>query len=153
MQIPPVDRNPIQWNTQGANLYSTGASGPAPIRPVNQVNAVESTDKIGEGAQAKGPDRPTDKDARNLDWTQRADKQQAEVQKAKEEEAQKEPISKMLIEHIQSLWRASAMAVEASQEAHQKEQGQEVHQKVQPARAASERLTYEDVAVKRTSGL
>jgi len=133
-------------------LYSTGASGPAPIRPVNAVNATESTDKIGEGAQAKGPDKPTDKDARNLDWTQRTEKK-AEAQKAQEEEVHKEPISKMLIEHIQSLWRASAMAVEQSLEAQQKEQGQEVHQKVQPARAASERLTYEDVAVKRTNGL
>lgn len=152
MQIPPVDRNPIQWNSQAANLYSTGASGPAPIRPVNKVNNVESTDKIGEGAQARGPEKPTDKDSRNLDWTQRVEKQ-AEAQKAQEEEQQKEPISKMLIEHIQSLWRASAMAVEASLEAQQKEQGQEVHQKVQPARAASERLTYEDVSVKRTSGL
>lgn len=152
MQIPPVDRNPIQWNSQGANLYSTGASGPAPIRPVNQVNATESTDKIGEGAQNKGPEKPTDKDERNLDWTQRVEKQ-AEVQKAAEEEEQKEPLTKMLIEHIQSLWRASAMAVEASLEAQQKEQGQEVHQKVQPARAASERLTYEDMAVKRTNGL
>ena len=138
MQIPPVDRNPIQWNSQAANLYSTGASGPAPIRPVNQVNNVESTDKIGEGAQARTPEKPTDK---------------AEAQKAVEEEQKKEPISKMLIEHIQSLWRASAMAVEASLEAQQKEQGQEVHQKVQPARAASERLTYEDVTVKRTNGL
>ena len=152
MQTPPVDRNPIQWNTQGANLYSTGASGPAPIRPVNQVNNVESTDKIGQGAQSKGPDRPTDKDERNMDWTLRVEKQ-VEAQKAQEEEEQKEPISKMLIEHVQSLWRASAMAVEKTLEAQQEEQVKEVHQKVQPARTASERLTYEDIAVKRTGGL
>lgn len=152
MQIPPVDRNPIQWNTQAANLYSTGASGPAPIRPVNQVNNVESTDKIGEGAQARTPEKPTDKDDRNLDWTQRVEKQ-AEAQKAQEEEQQKEPISKMLIEHVQSLWRASAMAVEKTLEAQQNEQVQEVHQKVQSARVESERLTYEDIAVKRTNGL
>ena len=151
MQIPPVDRQPIQWNTQGANLYSTGASGPAPIRPVHQVNNVESTDKIGEGAQNRGPERPTDKDDRNLDWTQRVE-QQPEAQKAQEEEQQKEPISKMLIEHVQSLWRASAMAVEKSLESQQEEQVTEVHQKVQAPRLASERLTYEDMAVKRTGG-
>lgn len=152
MQIPPLDRNPIQWNTQGANLYSTGASGAAPISPVNQVNPTESTDKIGEGAQYKGTAQPTDKDVRNLDWTQRVEKQ-AEVQKAQEEEVQKEPISKMLIDHIQSLWRASAMAVEQGLEAQQKDQTQEVHQKEQPARETGERLTYEEVALKRTSGL
>ena len=151
MQIPPVDRNPIQWNTQGANLYSTGASGPAPIRPVTQVNNVESTDKIGQGAQSLGPDRPVDKDVQNLDWTQRVETS-AEAQKAQEEEVQKEPISKMLIEHVQSLWRASGMAVEKMVEAQQGEQVQEVHQKVQAARESSENLTYEDIAVKRTGG-
>ena len=41
MQVPPLDRNPIEWaNPQGANLYSTGASGPAAVRPVHAVNAV-----------------------------------------------------------------------------------------------------------------
>jgi hypothetical protein len=63
------------------------------------VNNVESTDKIGEGP-GRTPEKPTDKDDRNLDWTQRVE-QKAEAQKAVEEE-QKEPISKMLIEHIQS---------------------------------------------------
>ena len=69
MQIPPVDRNPIQWtNTQGANLYSTGASGPAAIRPVHAVNAVESTDQLGEGVTVtiKNPERPTDKKTGSL---------------------------------------------------------------------------------------
>ncbi len=50
MQISPLDRQPIEWaNPQGANLYSTGASGPAAVRPPHAVNAVESTDKLGEG--------------------------------------------------------------------------------------------------------
>ena len=147
MQIPPVDRNPIQWNTQAANLYSTGASGPAPIRPVNQVNNVESTDKIGEGAQARTPEKPTDKDDRNLDWTQRVEKQ-AEAQKAQEEEAQKEPISKQLIEHIQSMWRASAMAVEAAQEAQKTDQ-----QERNMLQVRTEPLTYAEPKVKRTGGL
>ena len=73
MSIPPVERNPIQWtNTQGANLYSTGASGPAAIRPVHPVNAVESTDKLGEGVTVtiKSPERPTDVSREDRDWTE-----------------------------------------------------------------------------------
>ena len=72
MQISPLDRQPIEWaNPQGANLYSTGASGPAAVRPPHAVNAVESTDKLGEGVTVsiKTPEKPTDASAQDLDWT------------------------------------------------------------------------------------
>ena len=121
MSIPPVERNPIQWtNTQGANLYSTGASGPAAIRPVHPVNAVESTDKLGEGVTVtiKSPERP------------------------------KEPLYKQLIEHIQSMWRASAMAVEVFEQAQKTDQQERNMQQVR-----NEPLTYEEPRVKRTGGL
>lgn len=150
MQVPPVDRNPIQWtNTQGANLYSTGASGAAPIRPVHGVNAVESTDKMGEGVTVsiKSPEKPTDASNQDLDWTAR--KEEAEMSlKERQEELQKEPISKQLIEYIQSMWRASAMAVEAAEEA------QKVDQKDRNmVQVRTEPLTYEEPKVKRTGGL
>jgi len=70
MSIPPVERTPIQWtNTQGANLYSTGASGPAAVRPVHAVNAVESADKLGEGVTVtiKSPEKPSDKSLNDRD--------------------------------------------------------------------------------------
>ena len=73
MSIPPVERTPIQWtNTQGANLYSTGASGPAAVRPVHAVNAVESADKLGEGVTVtiKSPEKPSDKSLEDRDWTE-----------------------------------------------------------------------------------
>jgi hypothetical protein len=125
--------------------------GSGPIRPVNQVNNVESTDKIGEVPRPGRPKSPRTRTTAT--WTGRSAWTKGRGTEGGGGRAEEEPISKMLIEHIQSLWRASAMAVEASLEAQQKEQGQEVHQKVQPARAASERLTYEDVTVKRTNGL
>ncbi len=99
MQIPPVDRNPIQWtNTQGANLYSTGASGPAAIRPVHAVNAVESTDQLGEGITVtiKNPEGPTDKSVQD----QRLDRSARPSRSRKKKTAAKEPIYKELIEHI-----------------------------------------------------
>lgn len=147
MQIPPVERTPIQWtNTQGANLYSTGASGAAAVRPVHAVNPVESTDQIGEGVTVtiKSPERPTDKSVHDRDWTEVQAKQTQEA----EQEPPKEPIYKQLIEHIQSMWRASAMAVEAAQEAQKTDQHENKMLQVR-----TEPLTYEEPKVKRTGGL
>lgn len=147
MQIPPVERNPIQWaNTQGANLYSTGASGPAAVRPVHAVNPVESTDQLGEGVTVtiKNPEKPTDKSQQDRDWTE----VQAKQVKEEEKTAPKEPIYKQLIEHIQSMWRASAMAVEAAQEAQKTDQ-----QERNMLQVRTEPLTYEEPKVKRTGGL
>lgn len=147
MQIPPVERNPIQWtNTQGANLYSTGASGPAEVRPVHAVNPVESIDKIGEGVTVtiKSPEKPTDKSLTDRDWTEVQEK------KVKEEEKEppKEPLYKELIEHIQSMWRASAMAVEAAQEAQKTDQHERNLLQVR-----TDLVTYDEPKVKRTGGL
>lgn len=147
MSIPPVERTPIQWtNTQGANLYSTGASGPAAVRPVHAVNAVESADNLGEGVTVtiKSPEKPSDKSLNDRDWTEVQEKKVKE----EEQEPPKEPIYKQLIEHIQSMWRASAMAVEAAQEAQKTDQ-----QERNMLQVRTEPLTYAEPKVKRTGGL
>lgn len=147
MSIPLVERTPIQWtNTQGANLYSTGASGPAAVRPVHAVNAVESADKLGEGVTVtiKSPEKPSDKSLNDRDWTEVKEKKVKE----EEQEPPKEPIYKQLIEHIQSMWRASAMAVEAAQEAQKTDQ-----QERNMLQVRTEPLTYAEPKVKRTGGL
>ena len=147
MSIPPVERTPIQWtNTQGANLYSTGASGPAAVRPVHAVNAVESADKLGGGVTVtiKSPEKPSDKSLNDRDWTEVQEKKVKE----EEQEPPKEPIYKQLIEHIQSMWRASAMAVEAAQEAQKTDQ-----QERNMLQVRTEPLTYAEPKVKRTGGL
>ena len=143
MQIPPLDRTQTPWRTQGADLYSTGASGAAPVRPVNAVNASESVDKIGEGRTVREPEKPSVADSENRDWTL------AEEIKQKEEvdEPPKEPISKQLIEFIQSMWRASAQAVEQAQEVSKSE---DLLQNKQSAR--NEPLTYSEPRIKRTGG-
>lgn len=154
MPVSPIDRNPIEWantNMQGANLYSTGASGPAPVRPVHAVNAVESTDKLGEGVTVsiKNPEKPTDRSLDDLDWT--AKPEELETKKSLKEiqdEQNKEPISKQLIEFIQSMWRASAMAVDALEESQKVDQQQRNMVQVR-----TEPLTYEEPRVKRTRGL
>ena len=141
MQIPPLDRTQTPWRTQGADLYSTGASGAAPVRPVNAVNAPESVDKIGEGRTVREPEKPSAPDTENRDWTLAEEvKQKEEV-----EEPPKEPISKQLIEFIQSMWRASAQAVEQAQETSKSE---DLLQSKQTAR--NEPLTYSEPRIKRS---
>ncbi|BCX54805.1 MULTISPECIES: hypothetical protein [Comamonas] len=141
MQIPPLDRTQTPWRTQGADLYSTGASGAAPVRPVNAVNATESVDKIGEGRTVREPEKPSAPDTENRDWTLAEEvKQKEEV-----EEPPKEPISKQLIEFIQSMWRASAQAVEQAQETSKSE---DLLQSKQQAR--NEPLTYSEPRIKRS---
>lgn len=143
MQIPPVDRTQTPWRTQGADLYSTGASGAALVRPVDAVNPAESVDKIGEGRSVREPEKPSAPDSENRDWTLA----EAIKQKEQVEEPPKEPISKQLIEFIQSMWRASAQAVEQAQETSKSE---DVLQNKQQAR--SEPLTYSGPRIKRTGG-
>ena len=141
MQIQPVDRTQTPWRTQGSDLYSTGASGAVPVRPVNPVNAIESVDKVGEGRTVREPEKPSVADSENRDWTLAEEiKQKEEV-----EEPPKEPISKQLIEFIQSMWRASAQAVDQAQEVSKSE---DLLQNKQTAR--SEPLTYAEPKVKRT---
>jgi hypothetical protein len=144
MQMPPVDRSP-NWRPQGADLYSTGASGAVPVRPVSGVVPVESADRLGEGVTIREPDKPSDKDLSNRDWTEVEKKAKEEAEKAKEPPP--EPIYKQLLEFIQSMWRASGSAVEMAQELNKNNPQDQMarDQKNQP-------LTYSDPKVKRTGG-
>ncbi len=144
MQMPPVDRSP-NWRPQGADLYSTGASGAVPVRPVSGVMPVESADRLGEGVTIREPDKPSDKDLSNRDWTEVEKKAKEEAEKAKEPPP--EPIYKQLLEFIQSMWRASGSAVEMAQELNKNNPQDQMarDQKNQP-------LTYSDPKVKRTGG-
>ena len=101
------------------------------------------------GAKLGEPDKPsTPADTINKDWTERK-KQEAAKQA---EEPPKEPIYKMLLEFIQSMWRASGSAVELAQqmnEAAMKDRLNQVGQKLPPD--AEQPLTYSDLKVKRTT--
>lgn len=143
MQLPPVDRLP-QWRPQGADLYSTGASGAVPVRPIHAANPVESMDRLGEGAIVKTPDKPSAPDAPNRDWTEVKKQETA----PEPEEPPKEPIYKMLLEFVQSMWRASGSAVEVALEVNKTTLAERMAQQVKD----DEPLTYSDPKVKRTGG-
>ena len=145
MPITPADRVSSVWQPKGADLYSTGASGTVPVRPINPANAVESTDRLGEGAIVREPDKPSAPDLSNRDWTAVEEKKQAEEVK---EPPPKEPITQMLIDHIRSLWLASAKAVE---QAPQVNKADEIERN--KLLVKEEPLTYSETKVKRTGGL
>ena len=145
MQLPPVDRSPL-WRPQGADLYSTGASGAVPVRPINPANPVESMDRLGEGAIVKTPEKPSDPDAPNRDWTLSEEKKEV---KEEPPEPPKEPIYKQLLEFIHSMWRASGTAIEMAQEINKVTLQERMAQQVKN----EESLTYSDPKIKRTGGL
>ncbi len=143
MQLPPVDRAP-QWRPQGADLYSTGASGAVPIRPIHAPNPVESMDRLGEGAIVKTPDKPSAPEAPNRDWTEV--KKQETVPEP--EEPPKEPLYKILLEFVQSMWRASGSAVEIALEVNKTTLAERMAQQVKDDQSP----TYSDPKIKRTGG-
>lgn len=145
MQMPPVDRSP-HWRPQGADLYSTGASGAVPVRPINPPNPVESMDRLGEGAVVREPDKPSTPDTSQRDWTATEAKKKEEVKTPPE--PPKEPLSKQLLEFIQSMWRASSMAIDMADTVNKATLQERMAQQVR-----KEPLTYSDPKVKRTGGL
>ena len=145
MQLPPVDRSPL-WRPQGADLYSTGASGAVPVRPIHAANPVESMDRLGEGAIVTTPEKPSDPDTPNRDWTLSEEKKEVEETPP---EPPKEPIYKQLLEFIQSMWRASGTAIEMAQEINKTTLQERMAQQVKN----DEPITYSDPKVKRTGGL
>jgi hypothetical protein len=114
------------------------------VRPVNAPHPVESNDRMGEGAIMKAPDKPSAAEAPNRDWTEVKKKDTVE----EPEEPPKEPISKQLLEFIQSMWRASGSAIEMAQDINKMTLQERMAQQAKNAP-----LTYTDPKVKRTGGL
>jgi hypothetical protein len=114
------------------------------VRPINAPNPVESMDRLGEGAIVREPDKPSAPDSPNRDWTEVKKKDTVE----EPPEPPKEPISKLLLEFIQSMWRASGSAVEVAQDINKMTLQERLAQQVK-----DESLTYSDPKIKRTSSL
>ena len=148
MQLPPVDRSPALWRPQGADLYSTGASGAVPVRPVNPANPVESMDRLGEGAIVREPTKPTAPDEENRDWTLPLEKK--DKPQESEEPPKDPPLHKVMLEFIQSMWRASGSAVEVAQDINKTTLHERLAQQVKDDLQSP---TYSDPKVKRTGGL
>lgn len=155
-------------------MPATAASRVVPVAPVNppepQVRPVDSVvNDINPVIRARAAqDGPSDSapppdplrggaqaDNTQRDWTQRR------PAPAKEEEPPKEPISKVLIEHVHAMWQASAKAVELWWQQYSQAQNPAQQQALQqdrnqipsavPGVLAKEVLTYSPETVKKTA--
>jgi hypothetical protein len=117
MQLPSVERS-SNSRPAGADLAAPAAARVIPVAPVNPSQEVQAATGVVNGinpdVQATASQSSTSDplqggssaDNTSKGWTER----KATVQKP--EEPPQEPISKMLLDHIHSLWTASAKAVE-----------------------------------------
>lgn len=132
MQLPTIDRNP-NVRPAGADLASSGASRVIPVAPVNPV--VHATPKLevpqpgvidavnpalksteAERIHVAKPDpveQKTMAEAVPKDWTIHHAPQQ------KVENPPPKPISQILMDHLKTMWTASASAVQVDQVHHQ----------------------------------
>ena len=127
MQIPPVDLTLYRPQATAAAAGSSaaaigGAASSAQVAGEGSVRAgvtqataaAKAQDFVGAPQGARGPDNTPSAPAEtpNRDWTTVRQKETVK----EPEEPPKEPISKLLMDNLQSLWRASSSMVDLAEE-------------------------------------
>ncbi len=104
-------------------------------------------ERLGHGAVPKTPDTPSSPEAPHRDWTE----SELKAQDPKPPEPPPEPISKQLLEFLQSMWRASGSVIDVAQDVEKTTLAERLAQQ-----ASSEPLTYcdySDPKVRRPGGV
>ena len=149
MQLPPVDRLP-HWRLQageGLTLGAVPAGATTAVQPLQAPHAIESMERLGHGAVPKTPDTPSSPEAPNRDWTEN----ELKAEDPKPPEPPPEPISKQLLEFLQSMWRASGSVIDVAQDVQKTTLAERLAQQ-----ANHEPLTYSDYSdpkVRRSGGV
>ena len=150
MQLPPVDRLP-HWRIQTGEVMAPPgaptAGAPAPVQTLQAPHPLESMERLGQGAVPQTPDVPSIPETPNRDWTA-AD---MPVEDPKPPEPPPEPISKQLLEFLQSMWRASGSVIDVAQDVEKTALAERLAQ-----HAKNEPLTYSDYSdpkVRRSGGV
>lgn len=160
MQLPPLDRTP-SLRPSGADVASVAArvmpvapsanasppSEPAPS-VVNLVNQAHKA-SVGEGVYTSVSDparRGSEAATAEKDWTIHRPAPE------KVEDPPPVPMSKLLIDHIKSLWAASAAAVQVQQVKNQLEASQP-NPNATPGVLATEVLTYSPSKINKTENI
>ena len=160
MQLPSVDRQPGSAPA-GAELALPNAARVLPVAPVNpalSLNPPGVINKIGESATDgknglvyRGPTDPAprspEKATAPQDWTiVRPEPEKVEVPPP-------EPISKMLLDFLQAVWRASGNAVEIAQLQNQNNQLATRNPDSKPGLLAKEAVTYSPSKIQKNEKL
>ena len=161
MQLPSVDRQ-TGLRPAGADLASGNGSRVIPVQPVNPSSHAYAPGVVNKISDSAMPAKPgavytsvsdpavKGSEAANgsKDWT---------IKRPEPEPVQipaPEPISKMLLEFLQSIWRASGGVVQISQA--QIQSAQQVNRNnpnANPGLLAKEELTYSPSKIKKNDKL
>ena len=155
MQVLPVDRSiAVTARTDGTGASASAPSAEngksaEPIRAGVVQPATAKGDYLNVTQGAKGPDTPSSAaTTTNADWT--TTEKVATEKKAKEKDEVKPKLFELLIEQFNSLWRASAQAVDATTQTQALTQA--TRQSQQDANGKSTPLVYTDPSkVRKTS--
>jgi hypothetical protein len=169
MQLPNIDRTAIR--PAGTEVVVPAAARVIPVAPVNPPAPMAETasvvNDINPAVQARASEAArsdplqggSQADNAGKDWTQRKESSASEP----EEVPPKEPLSKMLIDHMAAVWSASARVVEIWMQ-NNPAQNPSVNQQVQaqaqaasrqadpmatPGVIAKEALTYSPTQIKK----
>jgi hypothetical protein len=160
MQLPSVDRQP-GLRQSGADLVSSNGQKVIPVPPVNPAVAAHTPGVVNQisdaAAQASASrvyssvsdpaQRGSEAATSPKDWTiHRPEPEKVEVPPP-------EPISKMLLEFVQSMWRASGSAVEIAQAQNQNAQVNHNNPIAAAGELAKENLTYSPSKIKKNESL
>ncbi len=160
MQLPSVDRQP-GLRPAGADLVSANGPKVIPVPPVNpsvSANLPGVVNQIGENAAATNANpvyssvsdpaqRGSEAATSPKDWTIKRPAQE------QVEDPPPEPISKMLLEFLKSMWRASGGAIELAQLQSQNQRLDQNNPAASPGQLAREDLTYSPSKIRKNEKL
>ena len=168
MQLPSIDRNP-NVRPIGAEAVSSGANRVIPTAPVNPsvsaaAQAVPSPSVVdlvnpalkrpapneGEPVHTSVPDpmrKRTTEDAAPKDWTIRRPAPE------KAEDPPPKPMSQVLMDHLKTVWTASASAVQIEQVKNQVQPPNPNAAVQQPGDLAKEVMLYQPSKIKKNEGI
>lgn len=108
--------------------------------PAATAETAQALGRYQATGQAPGPEQPSGpNDAAPKNWTEKP-----KVEEEKPPEPPKEPISKKLLDFLQSLWRAGGNAIDVAQTG---------NLTLNPPKEADSPVTYADPSAKKTTGL
>ena len=164
MQLPSVDRTPTVRSA--AEVVSPAVNRVVPVAPVNPpVNAVPAAEPspsvinlVNPGLQTtegepvytsvSDPGRPGSEAATApKDWTIRRPAPE------KVEDPPPKPMSQILMEHLRTVWNASASAIQLDSTKDRLAQPLQVNPALTPGTLAKEVLTYEPTKIKKNERL
>ena len=162
MQLPPIDRSP-NLRPVAAELASMAPAKVIPVAPVNPAGSLTTSleptpsvinmvgkrnmPDVGEGVYTSVSDptrRGSEAATAEKDWTIRRPKPE------KVEDPPPVPLSQVLMEHIKSLWLASASAVQVQQQVKDQLEVSQPSQKAVPSMVKPESLTYSPNKINKT---